>query len=806
MDTDDIHGSRRWERLDWLVLIGYLVLAHLIFYPALRPGVFLYGRDTVFHDFGLLLYNWSLIVDEGRLGLWNPYLFCGLPALGTFTSCPFYPLTWLFVVLPAAWAFTYQYVLNDWLAGLWTYWAARRMGLRRIGALFAGLVFMGCGHVVTLAHAGHLQKFAAIAWVPLAFGCATAAMKERRWRFWIGCGVAMAAQLLASHIQIAYYTVLFLLPWALWLAVGQPTGKRIAAARFGIGGIALALLVAGGLSAAQMLPAIETTPLTNRGPGMAFKDVADTSYPPLEFIEYLLPSFLGDSASGPQAYWGEWGERIVTDYMGLLPVALLLFALAAGRRRDHWFWLAVILVTGILAAGRFTPVFRLAFDWLPGLNRFRSPGTIMVFIAWPAAILAAQGFEEFTDRVVRDEKLRWHYSLNCIVIAVVFAVLHLAFVTSVNEWPFVGRAGRSLVFDNPRGVALWVSLQRSFLFAALSCGALAAVAICARFVGRGKGGKLVYTLACGTVFVLAFMDPHLHESRYIKAAALQPFREYLSHHWADSIVQKLPRPVRGIETGNEYSNRMMTRGIGSLHGYHPVYLQAYQDLLDLYSQNHAQLGQMVFEQFTLAPKGQSPGREYEMSDSDGGQVLWLRRPPPLYAYFPQEIQVVSDRRALLEAMAQPDFDPYRRSYTLDPALAYRAKSNQGQDTGATSEESSATARVIRYSANRMDLEVTCDEERPMVVAELAAPGWSWLVARASLPVNLDAGEELASAVVNHAFRATRVPAGVCHVTLIYRPFSFRLGLYLTLLFLLGLVVVVLTNTRCATNKRRKARG
>jgi hypothetical protein len=359
-----LSDTPRWEKLDWLILLGYLALAHIVFYPifqighlsaahqipylALRTDVFLYGRDTVAHDYSLLLYNWSQIVRDGRLGLWNPYLFCGLPSLGTFASCPFYPTTWLFAVLPTAPAFNYQYILNCWLAGLWTYWAARWMGLRRPAAFFAGLVFMVSGHFVTLTHAGHLQKFAAIAWLPLAFAGATAAMKERRWGGWIVCGVALAAQLLASHLQIAYYTILFLVPWIFWLAIkrvgqvenppfSQANSPRHISILFGVGGLALALLVAGGLSAAQMLPAIETMPLTNRGTEINFKEVTETSYPPFEFGEYVLPSFLGDNAFGSKGYWGEWGERIVTDYMGLLPIVLLVFALVVSRDRDRWF-------------------------------------------------------------------------------------------------------------------------------------------------------------------------------------------------------------------------------------------------------------------------------------------------------------------------------------------------------------------------------------------------------------------------------------------------------------------------------------
>jgi hypothetical protein len=563
---------------------------------------------------------------------------------------------------------------------------------------------------------------------------------------------------------------------------------------FAAGGLGLAFLVAAGLSAAQILPALETTPLTNRGAGLTFEAVADTSYPPLEFAEYLLPGFLGDSTSGSRGYWGRWGtERIVSDYMGLLPVILAVFGLAVGwRDRDRWFWLAVLLIAAILAAGGYTPVFRAAFRWLPGLNRFRSPATILVFIAWPAAILAGRGFENFVDRVTRDAASRLRYLVILAAATCLLVLLRWGLLAPGIEWPWIGAPSRSVLARNPADLAILTSVQRSLLFGAFSCAALAAVAAGGYLYARGK--KTVWALAVGALFTLAFVDPRFHEARYIKAADLRPFHLYLVHHWSDSILQALPQPVRGIEIGNEYSNRMMTRGIASLHGYHPVHLQQVVDLMDLYAQNHAALGRLVFEQFVLTPEGRSSGnlspaaltREYERRAAEDGQVLWLRRPPLLYAYFPQEVAIAPDRATLLATMARPDFDPDRRSYTLDPTLGY-AGGQVVNLSNSMNQKTTATAPVIRYSPDRIDLEVSCDRERPMVVADWAAPGWQWI---------LDGNGPFPPATANYAFRATRVPAGNHSISLVYRPFSFRLGLYLTLaslLFLAALLPVAATH-------------
>lgn len=789
-----------WQAFDALAALSFLGLAHLVFYPVLQSNVFLYGTDTVAHDLGLLVYNWSLIGREGQLGLWNPYLFCGIPSLGTFAACPFYPLTWLFAFLPPAVAFNYQYILNSWGAGLWTYWAARWMGLQRPAAFFAGLVFMASGHFVTLAHAGHLQKFAAIAWIPLAFGAVTAALKTRQWRMWMVCGIALAAQLLASHTQIACYTILFLVPWTFWEAWKHrwdyrphprrdPADEPFRTFGFVLAGLPLAVVVAAGLSAAQMFPALETTPIGNRGGGVSFQEAAETSYPPLEFAEYLFPSVLGDNASGSKSYWGQWGsERIVSDYMGLLPLLLLGFAMAAGRGRDRWFWLAVIIVAGVLACGRYTPVFPFAFEWLPGLNRFRSPGTIMAFLAWPAAIVAAAGLQEFVARTGAEPSCRRRY-LVILLSAVGVLGLLLAILTlrGIN-WPVIG----AVEVPAPRRAGAHIatilsSLQRSLLFAILACGALSLLVAAGALFARGI--KVAPAAACVPVFILAFMDPRLHESRYIRTLDIRPFEIHLFNDWTDSILKTLPQPVRGIETGKEYTNRMMTRGIGSLHGYHPVYLQEYVDLLNLFSQNHAPLGRLVFEQFILAPEGRSPGREYEKRASEEGRVLWLRRPLLLYAYFPDEIAVAADREELLAAMVSPDFNPYRRSYTLDSQMEYSSTSSHVVPTLVGKNfNSSPTARVAHYSPDRIELEVSSTSARPMVVAELQAPGWQWSVEDSK--GNGKAGlsnDYLQTATVNHAFRAAIIPAGTHRITLTYRPSPFRIGLYLTVLTLLGLI-------------------
>jgi len=767
-----------WDRRDALLALAFLALAHAVFWPALRPHHFLFGADTIGHDYGMLLFYWSQALEHGRLALWNPYLFCGIPTLGTFAFCPFYPTTWLFAVLPFALAFSYQYILNAWLAGFWTYWAARWMGLGRVAAALAGVLFLVSGHFITLVHAGHLQKFAAIAWMPFVFGSATAAMRTRAWGWWVVAGAGIGLQLLASHVQIAYYTIGVLALWVLSGAGCQPaqsgTGRqharggrkdkerqrgqvsnlphfwgRQANSLSHLGHVSnlphffLALVVAFGVAAAQIFPAVEMTPSTNRGGGIRLEEAATTSYPPLEYLEFVLPSFKGDNAGGPVRYWGQWGERIVTDYMGLLPILLAAFGLAAARRHDRWFWLGVLLVAALLSVGMWAPAYGLAWRFVPGFNHFRSPGTIMIFVTWPAILLAAMGLEAFLGQT---KKRGW-------VLAIALAAAAgLAIVAAV---------ALPLVFDRPASprASILLSLRRSL---AAGAGALLALSFVA--VTRERSAPVRW-LALGALFAVALLDPRLHASRYIKAWDARPFHLYLVSHWADPLLHKLPQPVRGIEVGNEYSNRMMTRGIGSLHGYHPVHLQTYVDLMNLYAHNRPALGRLVYQQFILAPAANDLGPEYARAAQENGQALWLRRPPPAYAYFPREVAALAGTTGVLRAMAAPDFDPYARSYTTDPSLAFVA----------AAEGSSAGVRLLGYAPGRIDLAVDSATTRPLILAELAAPGWRW---------ELNSAARHSIRTSNHALLTVKVPAGASRITLAYAPFAFRVGLYVTLISLL----------------------
>src|SRR5205085_162587 len=78
---------------------------------------------------------------DGRLALWNPYIYGGNTLVGDMQTQLLWPLTWLGWLLPAAFAWGLICTLKLVIAGFGAYLAARQLRLSHGGGLVAGSVY-----------------------------------------------------------------------------------------------------------------------------------------------------------------------------------------------------------------------------------------------------------------------------------------------------------------------------------------------------------------------------------------------------------------------------------------------------------------------------------------------------------------------------------------------------------------------------------------------------------------------------------------------------------------------------------------
>jgi len=376
----------------WPLSLGVLPL---LFWSGLTAGRILVGVD-LFTYFYPLRDAVSSALRAGRLPLWNPYLFLGVPLFANIQAGTLYPVNLLLVGLPAPYAINAFILFHLALAGLGAYMYARWRGLERPGAWTAGVLFALGGFLS--AQAEHVNQLAVSALLPWMLWCLEHAMGvggdegPARWRpgSWFALAGLLAAAFLAGHTQ-SWYIALFALAldaaghaaWRAWRA-GWRQGSGYAV-KWLVGRAAALGLAAGAalaLCAVQLLPTLELSSLSIRGGGMSYREAVSFSLKPQLLVRAFLPGY---------------GEMVFSEYVayiGWIGLALAVWGLLAGQSRATVRAGAGLALAGLfLAFGGYNPFYYILYRLVPGFNLFRAPARWLVLYALGAALLAGAGLD-----------------------------------------------------------------------------------------------------------------------------------------------------------------------------------------------------------------------------------------------------------------------------------------------------------------------------------------------------------------------------------------------------------------------------
>jgi hypothetical protein len=433
------------------------------------------------------------MMRDGRLPLWNPYIFAGMPLMANVYGGAFYPPNWLFAILPAELAMNVVVITTYHLALVGTYLYARRIGAWRIGALIAGVAFTFGGFMIT--HLAQTSRVAAAAWLPWVLlaieNLARADSQRKTWR-WTALGALfIALQFFAGEPQMLVFTALVAAPstvFALWRLE-----RGTARARFAVA-IVVMLICGVLLSMIELLPARELLQQSERSdPGPLFFD--SYSFPPWQLPGLIFPYFFGGAMLPPYRapYWGKEIAAIMCGYVGMLTWLLALVAListASGSERSSineptagatlatargadlrarvWLWLGVAVVSMLLAFGGHLPfgLNHLLYR-IPGYSAFRGLYRHQFEFTFAMAMLAGLGMNyllRLPKNLARRAFVRGAVAMAAIIIAV--SILYRFFgeaLASVNPLPAQANSLTNPEFLAPIGfftlslVALWLS-------------------------------------------------------------------------------------------------------------------------------------------------------------------------------------------------------------------------------------------------------------------------------------------------------------------------------------------------------------
>jgi len=384
-------STNRAARADLIAVLALVALWMLyfwrIFTPSANDALSLTEGDFSGQFVAFFGYQVERL-SGGEIPLWNPYNYAGHPFLADTQSAVFYPPRLLTVALVGAnplpgalyTALQTEMALHVLLGSLLMYAFVRRITADHGATVSA---FGGMVAALTLSYGGYTSGYPQLQlavleagiWLPLALlGIFQATRHDRPgWLCIVLAGVALALSLLAGHPQtslFALYLALAYLAYRLWQHA--PRDWRAWARRF-VPAAALLGLVAGGLTAVQLLPGLEYLQHTSRQ-AMSF-DAKGNGFPFMDVAQVLFPGFL--------THWSPL-------YFGIAGLALAGVAAWRGAPGNRFFG-AAALVGLVWSFGAGTVVWDLAYLLAPGASWFRGQERAAFVIAHSASVLAGLG-------------------------------------------------------------------------------------------------------------------------------------------------------------------------------------------------------------------------------------------------------------------------------------------------------------------------------------------------------------------------------------------------------------------------------
>jgi hypothetical protein len=563
----------------------FTALALLYFAPVLWEDRMLAPGDGYFYYYPVRVALQQTLASH-HLPLWNPSVYGGFPAAADPQVGVFFPLTWLFLVLPPSMAMDLLVLSSYILAGAFTVLYARAVGMDEWGAYAAGLIFAFGGFMV--AHLGHLTMITAAPWLPLVLYCLEQLRaSDRRWYRYVICGVAAcAASILAGHPQISAYTLLTALLYLLFsgLIEHPPVGR----VRFLLTGT-LIFLLGFCLTAVQVLPTRELGTQSIRET-MTYGFFTSFSLPVSHLLLLLFPYLFGWNTPY-EAYgayhippyrtpwWGAWNFTELTGYIGIAPLILSVAVAPLARRgRPIVFWLTAAVITLLYALGGNTPLASVAYH-IPGLNLFRAPARILV--VWNFAVALLAGFAiTLLPRLASDQRKRLSaFGIGSILVPLLGFWIGFPFIQDRVIRLVTSNPGASLPPD-PLTLLSWP------LAIPVIMGLLGAVAI----LGLAcKPSVVTRSLLLGVIGLDLTLFGHELEWRHASPtaeaesmpAALRTLRE---------IDPLLPQSrILSVEKGDKtqgrlkdwalHPNRLMLHGIRNISGEDPLVTARYMNLV-----------------------------------------------------------------------------------------------------------------------------------------------------------------------------------------------------------------------------------
>jgi hypothetical protein len=707
-------------------------------------------------------------VHAGDTPFWNPYHYGGHPSIADPQSLIFAPafVAWAFLDgAPSMRAFDLIVYAHLLMGGLAIGAIGWRAGWPLPASVLAAAVFMLGGPA-----AGRLQHTAIIlsyAMLPPALLLLSLALDRRSVLLAAGFGIVAAVLVLGRNHIALMMCLLIAAVLAGEIAGAARRAEWLAQRRWVLATMALTVAA---LVAVPLLLTLQFAALSNR-PGVTLDSALEASLYPANLATLAVANVMG-SLETTAAYWGPNYDTLpevgATDrsfnylFIGASASVVLLWLGVAGGglfRRGRRVLAGALIVALAYTLGRYTPLYGLAFQYVPGIGLFRRPIDGAFVLVGLIALLLGHLLADYV-REGRPRVASWRLAVTAgaALAVVAWAVL------------FAGRSSRG-----------WSALLEVAKAAPIALAAIAALALAHSMRARAAAAGLVAAIAASELVWWNAASSLNAEAPGYYAALERPKRE------DTAIVALLQREIAArrregerprvevVGVAGSWQNLAMTLGLEATNGYNPLRIGSYDRLVAPGETTHI-VDQRLFP------------RSFDGYDCDLARELGLE-----YVVLGQPIEKVPHlkRRPVADVvLAGPKVWIYRladpeprvklitRIMVADADAQVKAglfQVNPANETAHIDDDTAPSrkqwpmftgregnyAQIVSWRPDRVEVLVDSAQAGVLVLHDLYYPGWV---------VEVD-GEPARLLRANVLFRAVEVPEGRHRVVFSFQPLA-----------------------------------
>ena len=742
-------------------IILFLIVTLAFFGKVISSGNTLYGSDFIFYFYPVKHFLYEYICTNGSLPFWNPYLFSGTPFIANIQASMFYPLGFLYYLIPTEIAYLYSTILHCILGSIFMYRFMRSLSVSKPGSFLSGFIFIFNGYFMAHLYAGHLSFVQNYIWIPLIFLFLIRFSQSGSFKYAVISGLILGVQILGGFPQIAFYTILVIMAYLLFYAIGRVrAGEPKRAITVGIG-LVIILCVGFSLAAVQVLPTLEFSVLSGRAGGVSYEFATSDSLNPKDFLAFLIPDIFGNVVDN--TYWkspGIWHFWETCGYVGILPLLLIFIKMEHGYLRSLRLFCTFIIIGSLfLALGKHNPLYPMIYE-LPGFGSFRIPSQIIFLYIFGIAILSGIGLHRIQESAVQLSRgfVPFFMFTGAFLLFLIIGLFFFPYDLFHHLFKYFAVGEIQSINMERLSERIWFSVDKSTLILFGS-----ALLILIR-KSREFNFQAFNILAIGIVVV----DLYLFGGEFIK-----PYHFHISPQ-KEKITSLLNHdPTRG-RVGPEGSlftpNDALIYRFPSIFGYDPLILKRYIHYIQ-HSQSQAYNDYVVNLSYIRNPDVKLLRLLNLRQTISGGKIRTINNNVPSANIVGKAVVRSSDQ--VLPFMQSEEFDP-QQMVVFEPEYAESISQTGGENVNGSYTRLSYENETIR-------IKTSSDRAGYLVLSEIFYPGWQATVDGKMAPVLCG----------NYIFRVIPLEKGDHDVSLKFVSWPFRIGAMISLLTLIGSLLFVL---------------